>query len=96
MALVESLRAALPASNPALVGRRIALEEVVKVLTDNLFEDVEPAAVLDSRDNEEEGHREFLVRWQDGREVRSVLASTRGGAAAGSAVPLGVVLLVPS
>ena len=48
--LVESLRAGLPADNPATVNRRVALEDVLKVLTENLFEDVEPEAVLDCRD----------------------------------------------
>lgn len=33
MGLVESLKDRIPANNPALVGRRIALEEVIKTLT---------------------------------------------------------------
>jgi hypothetical protein len=33
MGLVENLRKALAANNPALVSRRIALEEVIKCLT---------------------------------------------------------------
>ena len=33
MGLVESLQQRSPADNPALVGRRIALEEVIKTLT---------------------------------------------------------------
>ena len=36
LALVESLRAALPPGNPATAGRRLALEEVLKCLTDNV------------------------------------------------------------
>lgn len=37
-----------------------------------MYEDVEPAAVLEERTLPEEdgGGREFLVRWYDGREVR--------------------------
>ena len=72
--LVESFRAALPAGNPATVSRRMALEEVLKVLTDNLFEDIEPEAVLDVRNPEdEEGNkkeeREFLVKFKDEEEA---------------------------
>jgi signal recognition particle 43 kDa protein len=81
--LVESLRAALPAGNPATVARRVALEDVLKVLTDNLFEDVEPAAVLEARMPEKEAgqgddasemaaslpkEREFLVQFPDEAE----------------------------
>lgn len=33
LGLVEGLREALPTNNPALIGRRMALEDVVKVLT---------------------------------------------------------------
>lgn len=34
---------------------------------DNLFEEVEPAAVLDTRANEN-GTRDYLVKWPDGAE----------------------------
>ncbi|KAL4852722.1 Signal recognition particle protein [Chlorella vulgaris] len=47
--LVESLRAALPAGNPMLVQRRMQLENVIQMLMANMFEDVEPLAVLDKR-----------------------------------------------
>ena len=69
--LVEGLRVALPPGNPATAQRRVALEDVLKVLTDNVFEDVEPAAVLGARDAPAdadkkaaapEAEREFLVR----------------------------------
>ena len=72
--LVESLRAALPPGNPATAGRRLALEEVLKVLVDNLFEDVLPEAVLDCRDVESEGEKgntgakEYLVKFPDEEE----------------------------
>jgi signal recognition particle protein len=71
--LVESFREAMPADNPAFVPRRMAVEDVLKVLTDNLFEDVEPAAVLETRiPEDEEGnklqHREFLIKFSDEEE----------------------------
>lgn len=47
--LVESLRDQLPPNNPSVVSRRIALEEVIKTLTENIFEDVEPMQILDCR-----------------------------------------------
>lgn len=69
--LVESLRAALPPGNPATAGRRLALEEVLKCLVDNLFEDVLPDAVLDCRevveseDKASSGLKEYLVKFPD-------------------------------
>ena len=36
-------------------------------LADNLFEEVEPVAVLKARKNEN-GTRDFLVKWSDGTE----------------------------
>ena len=71
--LVESFRIALPADNPIYVPRRMAVEDVLKVLTDNLFEDVEPSAVLDVRTpDDEEGnklpYREFLIKYADEEE----------------------------
>jgi signal recognition particle protein len=72
--LVESLRAALPPGNPATAGRRLALEEVLKVLVDNLFEDVLPEAILDCREVETDeekgstGAKEYLVKFPDEEE----------------------------
>lgn len=71
--LVESLRAALPPGNPATAGRRLALEEVLKCLVDNLFEDVLPDAVLDCRtieseDKASDGPKEYLVKFPDEEE----------------------------
>ncbi|PRW45505.1 signal recognition particle 43 kDa chloroplastic [Chlorella sorokiniana] len=66
--LVESLRAALPATNPMTVQRRMALENVIQMLTANMFEDVDPAAVLEKRVNEESGHTEWLVKFDDEEE----------------------------
>lgn len=42
---------------------------------DNLFEEVEPAAVLDTRANEN-GTRDFLVKWPDGAEDSWVRVNT--------------------
>lgn len=79
--LVESLRDALPPNNPSTVARRIALEDVLKVLTDNLYEDIQPEAVLDVRDvadAEEEDdkkkkvstkEKEYLVKFPDEAEA---------------------------
>ena len=67
--LVESLRAALATDSPMAMARRVALEDVLKVLTDNLFEDVEPAAILDSRLSEgSESEHEYLVKFYDTKE----------------------------
>lgn len=68
--LVESLRAALPPNNPSTVARRVALEDVLKVLTENLFEDVYPSAVLDSRVPEagNDDAKEYLIQFADEQE----------------------------
>jgi signal recognition particle protein len=71
--LVESFREAMPPNDPAFVPRRMAVEDVLKVLTDNLFEDIEPAAVLETRiPEDEEGnklpYREFLIKFPDEEE----------------------------
>lgn len=70
LALVESLRAQLPPGDPQTTGRRLALEEVLKCLTDNLFEDVLPEAVLDCRDVMDDngktvGLKEYLIKFSD-------------------------------
>lgn len=70
LALVESLRAQLPPGDPQTTGRRLALEEVLKCLTDNLFEDVLPEAILDCRDVVDDkgksvGVKEYLVKFAD-------------------------------
>lgn len=36
----------------------------------NMFEDVDPAAVMDKRTNEESGHTEWLIKFEDEEEVR--------------------------
>lgn len=64
--LVESLRSALPVNDPSTAPRRLALEEVLKVLIDNVFEDVYPEAVLDCREIEAENvdGKEYLVKFE--------------------------------
>lgn len=51
-------------------------------VADNLFEEVEPVAVLKARKNEN-GTRDFLVKWSDGSEdswVRALHPSVSGSA----------------
>eukprot|EP00891_Asterochloris_glomerata_P003586 jgi/Astpho2/3586/fgenesh1_pg.00058_%23_2_t len=83
IALVEDLRKAMPLT-AELMGRRSMLEQVMGVLTEKLYEEVEPVAILDSRtkqpevaDKEQEAAekqhivaqpREFLVKWPDQEE----------------------------
>ena len=67
VALVASLRASTPMA-PELMGRRFALEQAASLLSDALFEEVEPRAVLADRPAPAGlGGREFLVAWPDGR-----------------------------
>jgi signal recognition particle protein len=67
VALVASLRASTPLA-PELMGRRFALEQAASLLSDALFEEVEPRAVLGDRPAAPgAGGREFLVAWPDGR-----------------------------
>lgn len=63
--LVEKLRAAMPLT-AELLGRRTMLENVAGVLTENLYEEVEPVAVVDARLSD--GGREFLVKFPDAEE----------------------------
>ena len=63
----EKIKAAGGNSNPMMMSRRVALEEVARILTENLFEDVAPGQVLASREAAD-GTREFLVQWPDGRD----------------------------
>ena len=43
-----------------------------------MFEDVDPAAVLEKRVNEESGHTEWLVKFEDEEEVRAGLVWRAG------------------
>lgn len=62
--LAENLRANMPANVPELISRRMALENCAGMLTDVLYEDVEPEAILEVRENED-GTKDYLVRFTD-------------------------------
>lgn len=66
LGLAEDLRKTMPMI-PEMLSRRMALENCGAMLTDILYEDVEPAAILEVRAASEEGSedREYLVRWTD-------------------------------
>merc|ERR1711971_767065 len=50
--------------NPSEFARRMALEEVLGVFSDNFFDDVLPNRVLSTR-KAADGTRDFLVQWID-------------------------------
>ena len=52
-------------------------EALLSCAADNLFEEVEPVAVLKARKNEN-GTRDFLVKWSDGSEDSWVRAGSSG------------------
>ncbi|GMH39684.1 hypothetical protein BSKO_07582 [Bryopsis sp. KO-2023] len=66
LSLMESLRDNLPLDNPSTLSRRMALERVISTLTDDIYETLEPVAILDMRSVGEE--REYLVQWPDDAE----------------------------
>ena len=47
--LVETLRDNLPPNNPTVFSRRLQLNEVIKLLEDNLYEEVTPRNILKAR-----------------------------------------------
>jgi len=63
LTLLASLRENLPADNPQTLARRMSLERCIACLQGELYEDVEPVAILLDRDTGPE--REFLVQWPD-------------------------------
>ncbi|KAK9833510.1 hypothetical protein WJX84_006217 [Apatococcus fuscideae] len=65
--LIDNLREATPL-NPATMGSRTALEEVASMLTGDLFDEVEPAMILEVRKGDGPKQREFLVKFSDGHE----------------------------
>lgn len=65
--LVDNLRNSMPL-NAATVTRRIAMEQVASVLTERVYEEVQPAQILNVRKRGEDGPREFLVQFTDGRD----------------------------
>eukprot|EP00210_Caulerpa_lentillifera_P003140 g3000.t1 len=73
LSLLIGLRDNLPADNPNALARRMALEQVISTLTNNMYETLSPVAVLDMREIGEE--REYLIQWPDGNEDSWVLES---------------------
>lgn len=73
LSLLTGLRDNLPADNPNALARRMALEQVISTLTNNMYETLAPMAVLDMREIGEE--REYLIQWPDGSDDSWVLES---------------------
>ncbi|CAI5482302.1 unnamed protein product [Closterium sp. Yama58-4] len=65
--LAEQLLKATPANNPGAFARRLALDNVVKMLDEAVFEESEVDQILDKR-IAEDGTVEYLVKWQDDSE----------------------------
>ncbi|CAI7789581.1 unnamed protein product [Closterium sp. NIES-53] len=65
--LAEQLLKATPANNPGAFARRLALDNVVKMLDEAVFEESEVDQILDKR-IAEDGTIEYLVKWQDDSE----------------------------
>lgn len=63
LSLMESLRDNLPLDNPSTLSRRMALERVINTLTDDIYETLEPVAILDMRTIGDD--KEYLVQWPD-------------------------------
>ncbi|GJP34095.1 hypothetical protein CLOM_g18561 [Closterium sp. NIES-68] len=65
--LAQQLLKANPPNNPAAFARRLALDNVVKMLDEAVFEESEVDQILDKRLGED-GVVEYLVQWQDDSE----------------------------
>eukprot|EP00884_Botryococcus_braunii_P011970 jgi/Botrbrau1/20774/Bobra.0156s0006.1 len=65
--LIDHIRSTMPVPTPELMARMMALEQVSNFLTGQLFDEMEPLEILKVRANEN-GSRDFLVRWPDGHE----------------------------
>ena len=63
LSLMTGLRDNLPADNPNALARRMALEQVISTLTQDMYEVLTPAAILDVR--EINGLKEYLIEWPD-------------------------------
>jgi len=61
--LVNNLRLQMPA-NPAVLQRRLALEQVANVLVDRLYDEADVASVLEERTTPS-GEKEYLVQFRD-------------------------------
>jgi len=66
VSLIENIRGNMPLSL-GTVMQRMRLEEVCNSLTDMLYEEVPPGAIMEERRGSD-GKREFLVAFTDGRE----------------------------
>ncbi|WZN64812.1 subunit Srp43 of signal recognition particle complex [Chloropicon roscoffensis] len=78
LALVESLRDNLPDNNPTVFSRKLQLEEVIKELEGNLYEEVEPANVLEARSSKkgsavEEEDKEENEKEEGGLDIEAEL-----------------------
>lgn len=76
--LVETLRDNLPANNPTVFARRLALGDVIKELQDNLYEEVTPKNVLKARKMGQEDEEDKDVDPMD--KVKAELAGGEGEA----------------
>jgi len=65
--LAQDLLARTPRTNPMQFARRMALDQVVKLLDDAIYESVEVEQILDKR-RDEKGVVEYLVKWSDDSE----------------------------
>lgn len=75
--LVRDLLSKTSRSNPLQFARRLALEGVIKVLEDSVFENVEVEQVLDKRTGVG-GKVEYLVKWKDGAPEEWLAAESIG------------------
>lgn len=65
IALAQDLLSKTSRSNPLQFAKRLALEGVIKVLEDSIFENIEVEQILDKRTGV--GDKvEYLVKWKDG------------------------------
>ncbi|KAJ7542343.1 hypothetical protein O6H91_10G101800 [Diphasiastrum complanatum] len=67
LGLAQDLLERTPKANPMQFARRLALDQIVKLLDEALYETVEVEQVLDKRVGES-GRIEYLVRWSDDSE----------------------------
>eukprot|EP00270_Netrium_digitus_P014423 TRINITY_DN4896_c1_g1_i1.p1 TRINITY_DN4896_c1_g1~~TRINITY_DN4896_c1_g1_i1.p1 ORF type:complete len:442 (+),score=121.15 TRINITY_DN4896_c1_g1_i1:100-1425(+) len=67
LSLAQDLIERIPKNNPMMFARRLALDQVVKMLDEAIFEEVEVEKILDKRQTSN-GQMEYLVSWSDGSE----------------------------
>eukprot|EP00475_Leptophrys_vorax_P027230 TRINITY_DN3881_c0_g1_i1.p1 TRINITY_DN3881_c0_g1~~TRINITY_DN3881_c0_g1_i1.p1 ORF type:complete len:430 (+),score=37.60 TRINITY_DN3881_c0_g1_i1:107-1396(+) len=67
LVLAEQLLKSTPANNPVAFARRLALDAVVKMLDEAVYEEAEVDQVLDKRVGSD-GVAEYLVKWSDDSE----------------------------